>query len=486
MSEKNSIKRNISLQTAFQILNTCLPLITAPYLARKLGAAQLGVFSYTSSIVAYFTLVAMLGTVNYGTRCIASVKNDINARSETFWSIFSLQIIVTLISLLAYVAYLFLFCKNNNLIAAIQIISLISCFFDINWFFFGIERFQITVTRSLIIKVLTVCAVLLFVKSQNDLWLYTVIMLGGTLLSQLILFFYLPKYVIRVAITAQNIKEHILPNLTLFIPLLAMSVYHTMDKTMLGMLSTYEEVGYYYNSDKVVNIPMSIINGVGTVMLPRMSYLLADSKQKEADDLFITTLEGIAAICVAISCGIAAVSNEFIPIFYGKGYEACILITIVFTPILLIKGFAVIARTQYLIPMKMEKEFTKSVIGGAIVNLIMNLILIPKYGALGAAIATVIAELVACVMQFYSLRGRDLGIGKLLYKTGLYALMGLFMIGIVRIASLLQVSNLIKLIIEIIIGACFYGVICLAYWAKTSNKFYKILVEPFIRRIKRI
>lgn len=485
MSENISIKRNISLQTAFQIVNTCLPLITAPYLARRLGAVQLGVFSYTSSIVAYFTLAAMLGTVNYGTRCIASVKNDLNARSKIFWSIFLLQIIMTLISLLAYAAYLLLFCKENVLIATIQIISLISCLFDINWFFFGIERFQMTVTRSLIIKALTVSAVLLFVKKQTDLWLYTLIMLGGTFLSQIVLFFYLPKYVIRVAVTAQNIREHILPNLTLFIPLLAMSVYHTMDKTMLGMLSTYEEVGFYYNSDKVVNMPMSIINGVGTVMLPRMSYLLADGRQKEADDLFNTTLEGIAAICIAISCGIAAVSAEFIPIFYGKGYDACVLITIVFTPILLFKGFSVIARTQYLIPMKMEREFTKSVIGGAIVNLIMNLILIPPFAALGAAIATVVAELVACVMQFLSLRGRNLGLGRLMYHTALYAVMGLFMIGIVRLVSLLQLPTMIKLMFEILTGACFYGAICLSYWMRSSGKFYKILVEPVISRIKK-
>lgn len=481
----SNVKKNISLQITYQVFANFLPLITAPYLARKLGAAQLGVFSFTWSIVSYFTLVAMLGTETYGTRCIASVKDDREKRNEVFSGIFLLQIIVTLIAILAYIVYLFFFCSENQTIAIIQGIALISCLFNINWLFFGVENFQITVTRSIIIKVLTVILILTLVKEESDLWLYTLIILGGTLLSNAILFVYLPRYVSFTRVSFNMLKEHIKPNLVLFVPLLAMTVYHTMDKTMLGALSTYEQSGFYYNSDKVVQIPCLVINGIATVMLPRMSYLLSDGKQKEADELLATTLEGVAALSVAIFCGIAAVANEFIPIFFGRGYESCILITIVFTPIILIKGFAVIVRTQYLIPMKMEKEFTKSVIGGAVVNLIMNLILIPQYGALGAAIATVIAELVACVMQFFSLRGRHLGIGRLLCKTVLYALIGVFMIGIVRLVSLLQLPNMIKLILEIVSGACCYGLLCLLYWAKTSNHFFEILLEPFLKKTKR-
>ena len=481
----SNVKKNLSLQTAYQVLSTCMPLITAPYLARKLGAAQLGVFSYTSSIVAYFTLFAMLGTINYGTRSIASVKDDRNKRDEVFSSIFILQIIVTILAIIAYILYLVFFCVENKTIAYIQGIALISCLANINWLFFGVEDFQITVTRSIVIKIISVVLILLLVNKESDLWLYTLIMLGGTFLSNLVLFIYLPRYVSFRRVTLAEINEHIKPNLVLFIPIFAMTVYHTMDKTMLGALSTYEQSGFYYNSDKIVQIPYMVINGIATVMLPRMSFLLADGKQKEADQLFVTTLEGVAAICIAVSCGIAAVAKEFIPIFFGKGYDACIVITIVFTPILLIKGFAVIARTQYLIPMKMEKEFTKSVIGGAIVNLVMNLVLIPPYGALGAAIATVAAEFVACAIQFYSLRGRQLGIGKLLLKTAFYAVIGLSMIGVVRLVSLINTSTVIKLIIEIIVGACFFSSICLCYWVKTRNKFYTILIEPIFRRLKR-
>lgn len=479
----SSIKKNLGLQMIYQVLSACMPLITASYLARNLGADQLGVFSFTSSVVAYFTLFAMLGTVNYGTRSIASVKGNREKRNEVFTSIFALQIIVTVIAMIMYVIYLIFFCTDNKLIAYLQGIALISCLVDINWLFWGVEDFQITVTRNIIIKITTVALILLLVKKESDLWIYTFIMLGGIFLSNLILFFYLPRYASFTKISIAKMKEHVVPNLVLFVPLLAMSVYHTMDKTMLGKLSTYTQSGYYYNSDKVVQTPLLLINGIGTVMLPRMSSLLSEKKQKEANDLFITTLEGVSAVSIVLLCGIAAIANEFVPFFFGSGYEACITIIIVFTPILLIKGFSVIVRTQYLIPMGMEREFTKSVVGGAVVNLIFNFILIPLYGAMGATIATVIAESVACILQFFSLRGQKLGIKKMLIKTSLYACMGLIMVILVRAVALLNVNNFLKLVIEINVGAVFYGVVCVIYWIKTKNRFYEILCKPIAVRI---
>ncbi|MBP5255628.1 MAG: polysaccharide biosynthesis C-terminal domain-containing protein, partial [Clostridia bacterium] len=128
--------------------------------------------------------------------------------------------------------------------------------------------------------------------------------------------------------------------------------------------------------------------------------------------------------------------------------------------------------------------FTKSVVGGAIVNLTLNFILIPPYGALGAAIATVIAELVACAMQFFSLRGRHLGIGKLMLKTGLYSVMGFAMIFIVRLLSLINVPVPVKLIIEIASGAAFYGAVCILYWAKTKNSFFELFFGSMLKKTR--
>ena len=474
----NSIRKNLGLQTVYQVLSVCLPLITAPYLARKLGAPQLGVFSYPSSIVMYFTLAAMLGTINYGTRSIASVNGSRRTVSTVFSGIYALQMTAAAAASALYVVYLVFFCTDNRLIAWLQGIALISCFFDISWLFFGVEDFQTTVLRSMAVKVSTVVLILLLVKKESDLWIYTLIMLGGNLLSNLVLFLYLPRYASFVRVSGEQIREHLRPNLVLFVPLLAMTVYHTMDKTMLGMLSTYEESGFYYCADKLVQMPLVVISGAGTVMLPRMSALLAEKRQEDADELFLVTLEGVAAVSIALACGIAAVSREFIPFFFGAGYEPCVALTLVFSPVLFFKGFSVIVRTQYLIPMKLESEFTKSVAGGAALNLVLNLVLIPGFGALGAAAATAAAEVFACFLQFYSIRDRGLGLTAVFRKSGVYLLMGLLMICLVRAAALTGLPAPVKLLSEIAAGACFYGLACLLYWKKTESRFYEFICRP--------
>ena len=482
MANNSNLKKNLGLQTIYQILNTCLPLITAPYLARVLGATNLGVFSYTTSIVAYFNLLAMLGTVNYGTRSIAAVKESHQELRRVFWEIYALQVFASLISLIAYFVYLGMWCRENKVIATIQILSLIGSIMDINWLFFGIENFKITVTRSIIIKIITVCSIMLFVKTENDLWIYTFLMLMGTVLSNAVLWFYIPRVVGFEKPKLSGILIHINPNLLLFIPLLAMSIYHTMDKTMLGMLSSYEQTGFYYNADKVINIPLCVLNGVGTVMLPRMTALINIGKRQEANNLFIISMEGVAVVSVAMAFGIAAISNEFIPFFFGKGYENCIMLTIVLAPVLIIKGYSNTARTQYLVPLKLESVFIKSVFAGAVTNLIFNLMLIPRLGAMGAVIGTLLAEIVSCIWQFVYMH-KTINLKKCLLNSFVYFVIGLLMFVIVRLVSHVPAHNIVKIVCEIISGGVFYIVSCIIFWKFTKNEMYKTVFSGIISRI---
>ena len=472
----------IGLQTVYQVLITSLPLITAPYLSRVLGATSLGIYSFTSSVVLYFTLFAMLGTVNYGTRAIALVKGNQVERSKCFWSILALQVFSSSVCAIAYIMYMLVFCKENHNIAWIQGIAIISCLFDITWLYFGIEDFKVTVTRSMVIKILTVLSILSFVKKPEDLWLYTLIMSIGTLANQVVLWFSIPRYISIVRITVKDVLKHIKPNLILFIPLLAMSVYHIMDKTMLGALSSYEQSGYYYNADKLINIPLCIINGIGTVMLPRMSSLYNSDKRDKANSLFLVSLEGIALVSVAMACGIAAISGEFVPFFFGKGYDACILLTVVLSPVLVIKGITNTIRTQYLVPLSKEKYYMNSVLSGAVTNLFFNLLLIPKLGAMGAVLGTLLAELVSCLVQFLVII-KDFNLCIFLRNCGLYFLAGIIMFFVVRAVSMIHVTLLLKLTIEIIVGTLIFVILSGLIIYKTKSQIYQEIFAGMIRRI---
>lgn len=463
-----SVKKNLTLQTCYQILSVCLPLITAPYLARILGAENLGIFSYTGAVVGYFALFAALGTINYGTRSISSIKRELPLLNTTFWSIYSLQVITSLLVLVCYSLYLYFFCNENFIIASIQGLTLINCLIDITWLFFGLENFTITVTRSIIVKVLSLVLILCCVKDSGDLWIYTLIMLGGNVASQVILWCNLPTYIHFQMPTWLGIRRHIVPNLMLFFPLLAISVYHLMDKTMLGLLSSYEQTGFYYNADKVVNIPLALLSGVGTVLLPRMSVLTQAKDYKAADNLFVQTICAIAAISIAMGFGIAAVAKDFVPVFFGSGYEPCILLVYLFAPIFIIKSFSHISSTQFLIPRHKEQKLTIAICLGAISNLICNIFLIPIYGALGAVIGTLIAELVSCIWQYIFIIP-VISLKKVFHQILIYLCFGSIMFIVVKLVDVNIYNSIFSLISEIIFGAILYISLCVIYWRFTNN-----------------
>ena len=458
-----SLSKNLSYQTIYQILTIITPLITAPYLSRILGAKQLGVFSYTSSVVAYFTLFAMLGTVNYGAKVIASCSSNKRELSVSFFSIYAFQIFACLISMAAYICLVALTNQEYKFIAYIQVLSVIACAVNVNWLLFGLEEFAVVTIRNIFVKIAEVASILLLVKTESDLAIYILIMLGSTLVSNLIAFVLLKKYVSLVRISWQDIKKHIKPNLMLFFPLLAISVYHIMDKTMLGAMSTYVESGYYYNSDKLINIPLCVINGVGVVMLPRVSNMIASGKHEDVLKLLKTSLEMIVAVGVAMSVGIASVSNEFVPFFFGSGFDKCIFLTYVFAPILLIKGIVSTVRMQYLIPYGRDKEFLYSVCIGAVANLVLNLIFIPKYAALGAVIGTLGAEAIACITQLYNIR-KEFDLRSYFVDSLVYVFLGVILFASVRLCALINVIAPVKIIVEITVGGLVYGALTFIYW----------------------
>lgn len=473
----SKLKKNLGYQTVYQLLNTCLPLITSPYLARVLGATQQGVFSYTQSIANYFTLFAMLGVANHGTRTIAICGDDRKSRSISFWNIYAVQFIASVLALAVYGSYLCLLCKENLLIAWIQGLYILGSLLDINWLFFGVEQFETTVKRSMVIRLASFAAILLLVNSPQDLWIYAVIMAGGTALSNGVLWYFLPGVVDWAGIKEirrQRIQKQLKPVAVLFVPLLAMSVYHIMDKTMLGFLSSYEQTGFYYNADKIINIPISIITGIGTVMLPRMS-ALADSKNKnESELLFNTSFELITLLSAAMTFGIAAVAAEFVPIFFGDGFEPCIPLIIVLSPVLIIKSISQTARMQYLIPNHLEKIFIQSVFAGAVVNFIINSYMIVRCGALGAVIGTLAAELVTCVWQYWKIRKR-ISLSRTMLRSAGYIVLGLVMFIVVRLSANVLPDGVPGILAEVCIGGMTYLILCVVFWIISKNPLLKIL-----------
>lgn len=474
----NQLRKNLGYQTVYQLLNTILPLITSPYLARVLGAEAQGVFSFTQSVVNYFTLFAMLGVVNYGTRTIAACAQNRDDRSCRFWEVYALQLITSILAIVLYGIYCIFVDGSNSVIVWIQGLYLLGALVDVSWLFFGVERFKTTVKRSVVVRLISVTLILLLVKSPSDLWIYALIMSGGTFLSSAVLWGCVPKIVEFRSISRVNlngIMSHIKPNLVLFIPMLAMSVYHIMDKTMLGILSTYEQSGFYYNADKVINIPACIITGVGTVMLPRMTAVDRAGKKGEFTKVFNHSLQLVAVSSIAMAFGISAIATEFTPLFFGKGFDPCINLMIVLSPVLVIKGFSQTSRMQFLIPKQKEYIYIQSVFAGALVNFVVNALLIPKLGAMGAVVGTLIAEFVSCVWQYIGM-SRFIDCKKTMVKALIYLGFGMLMfIGVRFVANFLK-GGITGVIVEVLIGMTIYGGLCIGFWYATKDEMFWVIV----------
>lgn len=457
MANKSKVGSNVFYNMAYQIIALLTPLITAPYLSRVIGAEGIGIYTYTNSIAAYFFLFAMLGVNNYGNRLVAQTRDEKQKLSTAFWQVYYMQLLLTIICLILYfILCTFVANENNRLIFYMQGLYVFSAAVDINWFAFGLEKFKLTAIRSTFIKIITVISIFLFVKSSEDVWVYTLIILVGNIIGLIIIWPIVFKMTIIQKPSIRKMLQHLKPNLILFIPYIASTAYQGMDKTMLGIFKSESDVGYYNYATNIMNIPLTAIDAIGTVLMPRISNLYINKGGKDTKPIIIQTIFYICIIAIGMGCGVFAIAPTFVPLYLGKEY-------IYTAKYLMILAFGIpfasigsIIRMIYLIPYEKDKQYTIAIIIGAAVNFVGNLFLINLFGAYGACITTVGAYIIVLSVQIYYMQN-DFNLRTKIYKIVPYILCGIFMILI-----LFQVPNLIHnpiiaLVIQLGLGVFIYA-----------------------------
>lgn len=461
-------KKNLMYNICYHFFTLILPIVTVPYVSRVIGADGIGIYSYTYSIVYYFIIISMLGITNYGNRTIAKVRDNKEELSKNFCSIYSLQLIMTFFMIICYLIYICLFLNQYKLIAIVQIIYLFSTMFDINWFFFGLEKFKLTVSRSILIKIISLILIFIFVNDNNDVWIYTLILSLSSLLGNLLLFPFLIKEVSLVKVKFKNIKKHIKPCLILFLPVVAVSLYKVMDKIMLGLLSTITEVGYYEQSEKIINIPIGLVTALGTVMLPKISNLVAKGENVIISDYIRKSSQFMMFMAFPICFGLIAISSDFIPLFLGNEFtKSSILLQYLSLTIIFI-SFANVIRTQYLIPKEKDKIFVFSVFLGAIFNFIMNMIFIPKYQSIGACYGTIVAEFVVMIYQIIAVKN-ELDVKNYIRSCWPFFIKSLIMFIFVFLFKYIKINIVIKLCLQILFGILIYFLLNVKYIFSVVN-----------------
>ena len=465
----SSIRKNFLWNASYQLLLVLAPLVTTPYLSRVLGPEQVGVYSYTYSITNYFVLFATLGMANYGVRVVAAAGHDRVKRSRSFWSAYYSQIIVCIPVILLYILYSFLEPEGGYFIALVWGMWVISAVLDVSWLFFGVEDFRFPTERSFVTKIASVVVIFTFVKSPDDLWIYCAAIAGSFLANQLIMWPFVRRHVDWCRPKWHEVRVHFGPNLRLFAPVVAISLYTSLDKIMLGAISGMEQAGYYEYSEKISKMPMAVITALGTVMLPRMTAALSEGKADQARNLLGESMWVMQAAAMAMAFGIGAVAPEFSTVFFGPGYEPCAHIMPVVAVVIPIISASNVIGVQYMLPTFSDRAYTLSVCVGAVVNVVLNLVLLKPFGAVGAAVATVCAEIAVLGYQCWAVK-HELPLWGYLKGALPFFMAGCLMAAIVRaVARLLGGPSIAGLLVEVAVGAGCYITLAIA-WCAASGK----------------
>lgn len=399
-----SVAKNYMYNLLYQLLILILPLITVPYVSRILGSNGVGINAYTNSILQYFVLFGTIGISLYGSRNIAYVRDKKDELSKTFWGIFILKLVTSAIAYIAFLIFVFTTGSKYTSIYFIQSLAIISAALDISWFFMGIEDFKKTVTRNFIVKMIGVACIFIFVKTKNDLNKYIFILCVSDLIGQGVMWMYMKSYIHKIKITVNDIFKHFMPSVQLFVPQVAIQIYVVLDKTMVGIFSTPSEVGFYDNSQKIVKLTLAVVTSMGTVMLPRVANTFAKGDLKKVKEYLVKSFEFSSYLAIPMMFGMIGIADQFVPWFFGKEFLKCSELISIISPIIVAIAWSNVLGMQIMLPVGKVKEFTISVTVGAVVNFIINLIVIKRYHSLGASVASVIAEFVVTGMQFYLMR----------------------------------------------------------------------------------
>lgn len=453
---KKSIAKNYLYNLAYQILVMLLPLITTPYISRVLGANNIGIYSYTLSITTFFILFGSLGVALYGQREIAYHQNNKEKYSRLFWEIIILRFATMFIS---FIIYYFNFINGSNeynIYYKILILEIISNAIDISWFFQGLEEFKKIVLRNTFIKIISLILIFVLVKASNDLPVYFWIYAASLFFGNISLWFYLPKYLDRIKLRELRVFRHLKPTAMLFIPQVAVQLYTVLDKTMIGtIVSDKSEVGFYEQAQKIIKMLLTIITSLGVVMMPRVANFFANKDKEKIDENIKKSFRLVFLLSFPLIFFIFTGSDSFVPLFFGAGYEKTALIMKIISPIILFIGLSNVIGTQYLLPIKRQKEYTVSVITGSCINAVFNLILIPEYGAIGASIGTIIAELVVTGVQMYYTKN-DFDFIKIIKIARNYLIAGILMFILILLISQVVTKGMFFLFIQAFIGFLFY------------------------------
>lgn len=456
MKEK-SIKANVLLNIIRLVSSLLLPMISYPYISRVLGPVQLGKVDFSISIINYFAIIAGLGIPSYGIICCSKVRNDKKKLKKTIAELLTINFALT------FVSYLVLFVMVATIPAfhskqkeiLLYSISLLFTTIGIDWLYSALEDFKYITIRSIVFKAVSVALMLLFVKNPDDYLIYECILIFSTVGSNVLNFIHARQFVDFRGVKVSELGKHFTPILMFAAASIASTINANTDTAMLGFLKDDYEVGLYGFSVKFKNILVSINNAALTVMVPRLSYYAGQHNKQQFDILLKKASDSVMAIACGVPILFCVFANETIVLIGGDSYLKATWTMVVLNLCVIVLGATWIMGVGVLQTCGRQNLYAKTMWIAVAINIFVNILLIPHFGATGAATATLITEISNAVMFYHYSKDilcdniRWLSYGSLLV---------IALIGACAIKYAVEYFEL-NVLIELIIAAVCYGVL---------------------------
>ena len=416
--------KNYIYNLIYQVFLVIVPLITAPYLAKTLGSKALGIYSYICSVSSIITNLGLIGLNNYGAREVAYSRIEKRKLDKVFADINILRLILLLIISIPY--WIIILQSSYKLYFSIQYILIFSTFIDTSWLMIGLEEMKIVALRNFAAKLITVIGIFLLVKNSNDLWIYFAIFSVATLVTTLSLIFQLRNYINYEHFDLRNMYKHIKVSLFLFLQHIETIMYLQFDKINLKEMSDTSQVAFYDQAEKIVSIPLALITALGTVIMPKLATDFRNNHHKEIEKTIQIVIKFSLFASLPMMFGLMSISKTFIPWFLGSEFLPVASAIVIIAPIIVLNSLANISGNQYFTATNQTRIMTISYMAAAILNIIINAILIPIWQYKGAAIATLLSALISVIIQ-YSVMRKQISVKMAFLSSSKYLLASLLM-----------------------------------------------------------
>ena len=488
MKEKKStsLKLNFIMNAILTMSNFIFPLITFPYVSRILLPVGTGKVSFATSLISYFSMFAQLGIPTYGVRACAKVRDDRDELTRTAHELLFINIIMCVISYAALACALIFVprLKEDRVLYVVVSFTIILTSIGMEWLYKALEQYTYITIRSIIFKFIALIAMFLLVHEQDDYVIYGGISILAGCASNIFNFINVHKYIDLKSVGNYNIRRHLKPVTVFFAMSCATTIYTHLDIVMLGFIATDEDVGYYNAAVRTKSILVSIVTSLGTVLLPRASYNIEHGLMDEFWRISKKAINFVFLVAFPMMLYFIFFAKEGIYFLSGAAYAGSIVPMQLIMPTLLFIGLTNILGIQILVPLGKEKIVLYSEIAGAVVDLILNAILIPKYASAGAAIGTLVAEFVVLIVQYSALKNDVADIFKSIHYFKLIVALVLGSTASLWVKSL-GLGSFVSLVISAILFFGVYGVFLLLTKEELVVEVFNQVMEKFLRKVRK-